>query len=72
VKMATGEIIDAEELGGAQVHANVTGLADQIASDEFVFFYADDGKVLTSVLGSTLCGRLANGSALYRCRWRVL
>ena len=35
VKMATGEIADAETLGGAQVHSNITGLADQIASDEF-------------------------------------
>ncbi|KAE8373929.1 carboxyl transferase domain-containing protein [Aspergillus bertholletiae] len=35
VKMATGEVIGAEELGGAQVHGVTTGLADQIASDEF-------------------------------------
>ncbi|KAJ6104850.1 hypothetical protein N7523_011170 [Penicillium sp. IBT 18751x] len=35
VKMATGEVIGAEELGGAKVHAITTGLADQIASDEF-------------------------------------
>ncbi|KAF3002725.1 hypothetical protein E8E14_002749 [Neopestalotiopsis sp. 37M] len=35
VKMATGEVIGAEELGGADVHATVTGLADQIVVDEF-------------------------------------
>ncbi|OOQ91689.1 putative methylcrotonoyl-CoA carboxylase beta chain, mitochondrial [Penicillium brasilianum] len=35
VKMATGEVIEAEELGGAKVHAVTTGLADQIATDEF-------------------------------------
>lgn len=35
VKMATGEVIGAEELGGAKVHAQVTGLADQMAEDEF-------------------------------------
>lgn len=35
VKMATGEIVEAEELGGAQVHGAVTGLADQVAIDEF-------------------------------------
>lgn len=35
VKMATGEIIGAEELGGAKVHAQLTGLADQMAEDEF-------------------------------------
>ncbi|KAH0836933.1 hypothetical protein FOPE_04876 [Fonsecaea pedrosoi] len=34
VKMATGETVDAEDLGGARVHGTVTGLADQIASDE--------------------------------------
>lgn len=34
VKMATGEVIGAEELGGAHIHATRTGLADQIASDE--------------------------------------
>ena len=33
--MATGEVIGAEELGGADVHGNLTGLADQVASDEF-------------------------------------
>lgn len=36
VKMATGEVIEAEELGGARVHATKTGLADQIATDEYV------------------------------------
>lgn len=36
MKMATGETIGAEELGGARIHATVTGLADQIASDEYV------------------------------------
>ncbi|CAM1501358.1 Fc.00g105200.m01.CDS01 [Cosmosporella sp. VM-42] len=35
VKMATGETIEAEELGGANIHGTVTGLADQIALDEF-------------------------------------
>ncbi|KAF4963732.1 hypothetical protein FSARC_8280 [Fusarium sarcochroum] len=35
VKMATGETIDAEELGGASVHGTKTGLADQLAADEF-------------------------------------
>ncbi|KAH0041901.1 beta subunit of 3-methylcrotonyl-CoA carboxylase, partial [Aureobasidium melanogenum] len=35
VKMATGEVTDAETLGGAEMHASVTGLADQLALDEF-------------------------------------
>ena len=34
VKMATGETVDAEVLGGAETHAKLTGLADQIAVDE--------------------------------------
>lgn len=38
VKMATGEVIGAEELGGAKVHAMTTGLADQIATDEYGIF----------------------------------
>ncbi|KAG7044797.1 acetyl propionyl carboxylase [Colletotrichum scovillei] len=35
VKMATSEVVTAEELGGAKIHASITGLADQIAMDEF-------------------------------------
>ncbi|KAJ4252784.1 hypothetical protein NW762_010690 [Fusarium torreyae] len=35
VKMATGEVVDSETLGGANMHATITGLADQIAVDEF-------------------------------------
>ncbi|KAM0426420.1 hypothetical protein ACHAPT_008467 [Fusarium lateritium] len=35
VKMATGEEVEAEELGGANVHGARTGLADQVATDEF-------------------------------------
>ncbi|KAH6664259.1 propionyl-CoA carboxylase beta chain, partial [Halenospora varia] len=34
VKMATGEIAEAEELGGADMHSTVTGLSDQLAGDE--------------------------------------
>lgn len=35
VKAATGEVVTAEELGGAKVHAMTTGLADSMASDEY-------------------------------------
>lgn len=35
VKSATGETVDAEVLGGAEMHATVTGLADQLAIDEY-------------------------------------
>jgi acetyl-CoA carboxylase carboxyltransferase component len=34
VKMATGEIAEAEALGGAEMHSKTTGLADQLAIDE--------------------------------------
>jgi acyl-CoA carboxylase subunit beta len=34
VKMATGEEADEEELGGAEMHARTSGLADQLAADE--------------------------------------
>ena len=34
VQMATGEINDDETLGGAQMHAEVSGLADYLAEDE--------------------------------------
>jgi acyl-CoA carboxylase subunit beta len=34
VKMATGEVSDEEELGGAQMHASVSGLAEYLADDE--------------------------------------
>src|SRR5215218_7672824 len=34
VKMATGEIADEEELGGAVMHGRVSGLADHVALDE--------------------------------------
>src|SRR5690349_12830076 len=34
VKMATGEESDDESLGGAEMHARVSGLADYLAADE--------------------------------------
>ena len=34
VKMATGEESDDESLGGAEMHARISGLADQLAEDE--------------------------------------
>jgi 3-methylcrotonyl-CoA carboxylase beta subunit len=34
VKAATGEVVTAEELGGADVHARISGVADHYASDD--------------------------------------
>jgi acetyl-CoA carboxylase carboxyltransferase component len=44
--MATGEIVDAEVLGGAETHAKLTGLADQLAVDEWVYRQVILGEVL--------------------------
>lgn len=35
VKAATGEVVTAEELGGAEVHTTVSGVSDHIADDDF-------------------------------------
>ncbi|KAF9585352.1 hypothetical protein BGW38_002781 [Lunasporangiospora selenospora] len=35
VKMATGEITDAESLGGADMHSRKSGVSDQLAMDEY-------------------------------------
>jgi acyl-CoA carboxylase subunit beta len=34
VKMATGEVVDEETLGGAEMHARTSGLSDYLAEDE--------------------------------------
>ena len=34
VKMATGEIVDEESLGGAEMHSRISGLSDYLAEDE--------------------------------------
>ena len=34
VKMATGEVVDAESLGGAEMHSRVSGVSDYLAMDE--------------------------------------
>src|SRR5690606_37402440 len=34
VKAATGEVVDAESLGGADVHTSVSGVADHFAEDD--------------------------------------
>lgn len=64
MKMATGEVIGAEELGGAQIHASTTGLADQIATDEFVLFFHRERHSADTIEDLMLSRRLVNGSAL--------
>ena len=66
VKAATGEEVTAEELGGADVHARISGVADHYATDE------DDALArareivgtLTSRKERALGGRGAGGPAL--------
>ncbi|KAI9331757.1 carboxyl transferase [Obelidium mucronatum] len=65
VKMATGEIVDAESLGGAVMHSRKSGLADQLAvgeveairmAREWVLSLGWDklGKLPASVLAGTI------------------
>ncbi|KAI8990758.1 carboxyl transferase [Mycotypha africana] len=35
VQMATGEVTDAESLGGAEMHSRISGVSDQLANDEY-------------------------------------
>src|SRR5882757_3632915 len=49
VKMATGEVADDEELGGADMHTRVSGLADHFAVDELDAIRL--GRMIMSQLG---------------------
>lgn len=53
VKAATGEVVSAEELGGGDVHARVSGVTDHLAVDD-----ADALRILRDVV-ATLPGRPA-------------
>jgi acetyl-CoA carboxylase carboxyltransferase component len=45
VKAATGEVVTAEELGGADVHARISGVADYLAEDD-----ADAIRILREIV----------------------
>src|SRR5882757_3576483 len=47
VKAATGEVVTAEELGGGQVHARVSGVADHLAEDD-----AHALRIVRSIVGT--------------------
>jgi len=47
VKAATGEVVDAEALGGADVHTSVSGVADHFAEDD-----ADALRIARDIVGS--------------------
>ncbi|CAN5416323.1 carboxyl transferase domain-containing protein [soil metagenome] len=56
VKMATGEDADEEALGGAEMHATVSGLADYVAEDE-----NDAIRICRDIVGSLGYRRLGPG-----------
>jgi 3-methylcrotonyl-CoA carboxylase beta subunit len=58
VKAATGEVVSAEELGGGDLHARVSGVTDHLAADD-----ADALRMVRSIVG-TLAPRSA-------CPWDV-
>lgn len=60
VKMATGEVVDDEQLGGAAMHSRVSGVSDYLARDE-----ADAvriGREIVGRLGWTRKGPAPSGS----------
>ena len=56
VKAATGEEVSAEELGGAEVHCKISGVADHLADDEQQALTKARGII--STLGEELTSRL--------------
>jgi acetyl-CoA carboxylase carboxyltransferase component len=59
VKMATGEDSDDEELGGAEMHATVSGLADYLAEDEL-----DALRIARSVMAHVNWRKLGPGPTM--------
>ncbi|KAG4435290.1 hypothetical protein IFR05_009216 [Cadophora sp. M221] len=59
VKMATGEIVEAEALGGATMHSTVTGLSDQLAIDELDAIRKAREWVLTTATAQKQLERLS-------------
>jgi acetyl-CoA carboxylase carboxyltransferase component len=58
VKMATGEDSDEESLGGAEMHAEVSGLADFLAEDE-----TDAGRIGRAIVAGLRWRKLGPGPA---------
>jgi acetyl-CoA carboxylase carboxyltransferase component len=59
VKMATGEDANEEELGGGDMHATVSGLADYLAQDE-----ADALRITRGIVGHLKWRKLGGGPTL--------
>ncbi len=58
VKAATGEETNTEDLGGAQVHAAISGVADYIANDDYDAL--DICKKIFDAMPSAVCSPLLN------------
>ncbi len=57
VKAATGEVVSAEDLGGADVHTRVSGVADHLAeNDEHALLLA---RRIVANMGATMRGNIA-------------
>ncbi len=54
VKAATGEVVEAEELGGGDVHARLSGVADHLAEDD-----ADALRIVRDIVAHLNRGRAA-------------
>ncbi len=59
VKMATGEITDDQALGGARLHAEISGLADYLAEDE-----TDAIRMCREVIGHLNWRKLGPGASM--------
>ncbi|MBW3663818.1 MAG: acyl-CoA carboxylase subunit beta [Actinobacteria bacterium] len=59
VKMATGEDADEEELGGAEMHAKISGLGDYLAEDEL-----DALRIARQIVGHLNWRKLGPGPTL--------
>jgi acetyl-CoA carboxylase carboxyltransferase component len=58
VKMATGEIVDDEQLGGATMHSRVSGVSDYLADDERDAIRLGR-EIMASIAGAQAMSRLA-------------
>ncbi len=56
VRAATGEVVSAEDLGGADVHTRISGVADHLANDE-----QDALRIARSIIAN--CRRVAEAAA---------
>jgi 3-methylcrotonyl-CoA carboxylase beta subunit len=58
VRAATGEVVTAEELGGGDLHARVSGVADHLAADD-----AHALRIVRSIVATLGLGRNGQGTA---------